>query len=222
MSVSRIGQGTTVNNFNNSDAVGSHASTGIGDRLILLVSGRAYVTGISGGSGTAWSQFGSTVNVGLLQLQVWTKIAASGDHGGASFTVTTTPAGYGRVLSIQTYRGDGLTPELLDFQSETEASSGTDIVSDAYTMVSGQAAVAFAANQDNNSLCTVTGTGWTELIDTGQGSTYGVCVALGTSTGSGVAGATFTFATAGSNRAAATFVVAEPRRGAMLHKYATL
>lgn len=222
MGVSRIGQGTTVNNFSDSSAVGSHASTAVGDRLIMLVGGRATVTGISGGSGSTWAQFGSTVNVNLLQLQVWTKIAASGDHGGASFTTTTTPSAYGRVLSIQTYRGAALTPELRDFQSETEASSGTDIVADAYTMASGEEAITLGANQGAAAVCTITGTGWTELFEAAQSSTYNVCVALGTNTGTAVEGATFTWGAAGSHRAAFNFVVYEPHRGAMLHRYSTL
>lgn len=213
MTVAYVGAGTPRGGGASSNTnLQAHASTAAGDLLVIIAhSGGGTVSSITGGSGSAWTMLGSVATPGALtNLSVWTKIAAAGDLA-VNFTTTFSTSTQYR-LDILSFSGS--SHYAASFVSTSSASGGTAITSPNYDMGAGIAvAVGGGDTFAGSPTCTVTGSGWTERSDNVNATLITLCVATGTTTGSGLAGATFTWTASHAQRGAITFVVIEPSTG---------
>jgi len=194
-----------------SATIATHASTAAGHKLVFACnSGGGTVTSITGGTGGTWVQVAAATPAGALtHLSVWVRdeVAAAGDLG-VNFTINYNVGTQFRNV-MASFSGTGVAALLAGTTSS--ASAGAAITSPVYDMAAGGLAFAIGGGDSFAGVptCTVTGAGWTERTDNAVSALISCATATGTTTGAGVAGATFTWTASHAQRAAATVVLYE-------------
>lgn len=216
MSVTYIGVGSNSGNAASGTVV-THASTLAGDLLVMLTNSGSTVSSITGGSGGIWAKLGSTISTSnaLTNLEVWTKPAAAADIG-ATLTVNyNASAQFDH--AVASWRGQGV-PAVVNFQSIVSNVGATAAITAPSWNASLAGAMAWGgANTFGlGPNCLVTGASWTEILDINNALVIASDAAVdSTSTGSGLAGCTFTWNGNNTSRAAITFNVISPGGGAL-------